>query len=182
VPRRLMTAAVLGLLLGGHSPTAAGAASTYAGLEQRPLKALSQEQIEDLQQGRGMGMALAAELNQHPGPIHVLEAAEALGLSEVQRRQTEALFEAMRAEAIPLGESILALEAELEALFASGEAAPADVERLVTAIAEAQGRLRYVHLSYHLEMRDLLSPDQLSRYDQVRGYAHSGGALHRHRH
>jgi hypothetical protein len=34
----------------------------YAGFEQRPIKALSTQQIDDLRHGRGMGLALAAEL------------------------------------------------------------------------------------------------------------------------
>jgi hypothetical protein len=49
-------------------------------------------------------------------------------------------------------------------------------------IAEAQGRLRYVHLSYHLQMRELLTPQQLVRYDEMRGYADPGGGHHRRHH
>ena len=44
----------------GHSP--------YAGLQQRGVKALSDQQLGDLRAGRGMGLALAAELNGYPGP------------------------------------------------------------------------------------------------------------------
>ena len=40
----------------------------YAGLEGRAIKALSEQQIADLRAGRGMGLALAAELNGYPGP------------------------------------------------------------------------------------------------------------------
>lgn len=52
--------------------SAAGAESShpYAGMERRPIKALSQQQIDDLRAGRGMGLALAAELNGYPGPSH----------------------------------------------------------------------------------------------------------------
>ncbi|MBW5435799.1 hypothetical protein FXB41_13685 [Bradyrhizobium canariense] len=50
----------------------------YAGLEHRPIKALSHQQIEDLRAGRGMGLALAAELNGYPGPSHVLEFGDRL--------------------------------------------------------------------------------------------------------
>jgi hypothetical protein len=42
----------------------------YAGLQQRGVKALSDQQIADLRAGKGMGLALAAELNGYPGPIH----------------------------------------------------------------------------------------------------------------
>jgi hypothetical protein len=45
--------------------------SPYAGVENRGLKTLSEQQIEDFRGGRGMGMALAAELNSYPGPAHV---------------------------------------------------------------------------------------------------------------
>src|SRR6266478_2961860 len=70
--------------------------SPYAGMQNRGLKALSEQQIEDLRAGRGMGMALAAELNSYPGPAHVLELASALDLSEAQRGRTQALFEEMQ--------------------------------------------------------------------------------------
>ena len=39
----------------------------YAGMQQREVKALSEQQIADLKAGRGMGLALAAELNGYPG-------------------------------------------------------------------------------------------------------------------
>ena len=51
----------------------------YAGLQARPVKALSDQQIADLRAGRGMGLALAAELNGYPGPMHVLELARRWG-------------------------------------------------------------------------------------------------------
>ena len=51
----------------------------YAGLQSRPVKALSEQQIADLRAGRGMTMALPAELNGYPGPLHVIELADALG-------------------------------------------------------------------------------------------------------
>jgi hypothetical protein len=37
-------------------------------LEQRDIKTLSNQQIADLRAGRGMGLALAAELNGYAGP------------------------------------------------------------------------------------------------------------------
>lgn len=40
----------------------------YAGMQSRPIKALSDKQVSDLRAGRGMGLALAAELNGYLGP------------------------------------------------------------------------------------------------------------------
>lgn len=47
-----------------------------------------------------MGLALPAELNGYPGPLHTLEHADELGLTFEQRARTKALFDAMRVEAI----------------------------------------------------------------------------------
>src|SRR5258707_2351773 len=80
----------------------------YSGLETRPIKALSDQQIADLKAGRGMEMALAAELNGYPGPLHVLELAQALGLTQAQRDRMAELFGAMKAEAVALGEKLIA--------------------------------------------------------------------------
>ncbi len=61
----------------------------YLGMQQRALKALSEQQIADLKAGRGMGLALAAELNGYPGPIHVLELKDRLGLSAEQAQHVQ---------------------------------------------------------------------------------------------
>ena len=53
------------------SAAVANAQTPYAGMQTRPIKALSEQQVADLGAGRGMGLALAAELNGYPGPSHV---------------------------------------------------------------------------------------------------------------
>jgi hypothetical protein len=55
--------------------------SPYAGQEQRPIKALSDQEVAALLAGQGAGFAKAAELNGYPGPMHVLELADRLALS-----------------------------------------------------------------------------------------------------
>ena len=67
----------------------------YAGMQARPLKALSGDELTDLREGRGMGLALAGELNGYPGPKHVLELAKELNLTEAQRARTQQLFDDM---------------------------------------------------------------------------------------
>ena len=150
----------------------------YAGLQARTVKALSDQQIADLRAGRGMGLALPAELNGYPGPMHVLEHADALRLSPEQRARTKALFEAMRAEAVPLGESLIQQEAELERLFATKAIQPATLETATSTIGATQGQLRAAHLRYHLAMMDVLTPDQVRRYAEVRGYGSAGATGH----
>ncbi len=74
--------------MGASAPQAASP-TPYAGFQSRPIKALSEQQIADLKAGRGMGLALAAEMNGHPGPMHVLELGERLALTDAQRRTME---------------------------------------------------------------------------------------------
>jgi hypothetical protein len=152
----------------------------YAGLEGRAIKALSEQQVADLKAGRGMGLALAAELNGYPGPIHVLELAEPLGLTEAQRVKVQSLYEAMKAEAVPLGESLIAQEADLERQFRERSVSPASLSRAMEAIGVTQAALRAAHLKHHLSTVEALSPDQVKRYTELRGYG--GGRTHQPRH
>src|SRR5216684_672751 len=65
--------------------------SPYAGQESRAIKALSEAEIDDLMNGRGMGLAKAGELNGYPGPIHVLDMGAELGLTQEQRAALAAI-------------------------------------------------------------------------------------------
>jgi hypothetical protein len=146
----------------GHTP--------YAGLQQRPVKALSEQQVADLRAGRGMGYALAAELNGYPGPLHVIELADRLELTPAVRDRMRELFEAMKAEAVPAGDELIAREAALDRAFADRTISPDTLAELTARIGEMQARLRAIHLKYHLTTADLLSPHQRHRYAELRGY------------
>jgi hypothetical protein len=113
------------------------------------FKALSAEQIADLKAGRGM-LALAAELNGCPGPRHVLEVADQLGVTDQQRADVQRLFDEMTAEVVPLGEKLIAQEAELDRLFARRVVTPSSVGSATTASGATQAELHNAHLKYHL--------------------------------
>ncbi len=99
-----------------------GAQSPYVGFETREVKTLSTERQEGLKRGAGMGYALAAELNGLPGPMHVLELADQLGLDADQKSRVQKAFEKMRREAIAAGEALIAAEAHLDRIFALKQA------------------------------------------------------------
>lgn len=160
----------------GHLPGASAtktSPSPYAGMERRRVKALSDQQIADLKAGRGMSLALAAELNSYPGPLHVLELADALQLSDQQRSRTNVLIESMKAETIPIGEAIIVEETTLDRLFSERRVTRASLDAAVSRIGAAQGELRGAHLRYHLAMVEVLSPAQMALYAKLRGYAES---------
>jgi hypothetical protein len=142
----------------------------YAGLQQRPVKALSDAQVADLRAGRGMGLALAGELNGYPGPSHVIELADQLALSGEQRQRMQQLFDAMKAEAIPVGETLIEQERQLDREFAEQRISPVSLNRLTSQIGETQAKLRALHLKYHLTTAELLSTHQRHRYAELRGY------------
>lgn len=161
---------------GHHHPPAAGhhggaPTQPYAALTGRRIKALSEDQVADLLDGRGMALALAAELNGYPGPMHVLEHAEALRLSAEQRAVAETLRARMLAEARTLGAQIVALEQALDALFAAAAADAGRLAALTASIGALHGRLRETHLATHIAMRDALDPAQRDAYARLRGYA-----------
>jgi hypothetical protein len=146
----------------------------YAGQEKRAVKALSDAEVADLLAGRGMGLAKAAELNGYPGPMHLLEHAAALKLSDTQKAAIEAIRARMAAAAASLGREIVARERELDAAFAETRIDDALLKAKTDEIATLMGRLRAVHLAAHLESRPLLTAQQIADYAKLRGYAGAG--------
>jgi Spy/CpxP family protein refolding chaperone len=163
-------------LVGSATASLAQTTSPYAGQEQRAIKALSDREISDLTEGRGLGLAKAAELNGYPGPMHVLELADSLGLSDQQRGKVQELFAAMKAEAVPLGEKLIAQEADLDKQFANKTITPASLAASTDAIGSTHAALRQTHLKNHLSTVEVLTPAQIQRYAELRGY--KGGMQH----
>lgn len=158
-------------------------AQPHADLAGRDIPALSTQQQDDLREGRGMALALPAELNGWPGPAHVLEHADGLHLTPAQRAATEALMAAHNARARALGPQIIAAERAMDQAFRDRSITAASLEAHTSRIANLQGALRAEHLRTHLEQTALLRPEQVAYYNVVRGYvAPQGHDPARHRH
>jgi hypothetical protein len=152
----------------------------YSGLQQRAIKALSDQQLEDLRAGRGMGLALAAELNGYPGPLHVIEFSDALELDRAQRTKMQTLFEAMKRETIAIGERLIEQERELDHAFVSKSVTQESLDAITRRIGATQAALRAAHLKYHLATVETLTPHQIKRYAELRGYTGDRPAPHQH--
>ena len=172
--RRVVAPLTVVAMLVAVVPAIAQQRGGYAGQQNREIKALSPQETADLLAGRGMGMARAAELNSYPGPMHVLELRDQLGLSDEQVSAAQVSFRGMQAAARQLGAELVEQERMLDGLFRSGTITPARMTAYTEAIGLLQGRLRTIHLAAHLEMRELLTSDQIARYDDVRGYIGDG--------
>ena len=148
------------------------AASPYAGEEKRSIKALAENEVAGLAAGRALGLARAAELNSHPGPMHVLELGDELHLTAAQRESLSGIFATMHDAAVRLGAEIIERETQLDGLFARRAATPETVAALTDTIAGLQGRLRAAHLNAHVATARILTAEQIAQYDRLRGYAH----------
>jgi hypothetical protein len=145
--------------------------SKYAGEEKRAIKSLSKTDIEELKNGRGWGLAKAAELNGLPGPVHLLEMKDEINLSNQQVREIEKLYKKMKEEAVPLGLELIELERQLNNHFANRTITSELLDILLEGVAQVQKKLRYVHLSTHLKTPNILTPEQIALYNQLRGYS-----------
>jgi Spy/CpxP family protein refolding chaperone len=139
-----------------------------------------QEREKQYLEGAGMGYARPAELNHFPGPMHVLELADQLKLTGEQRVATRKLMDAHKAEARGIGAELVAAERELEQLFRGGKMDEAVLARAARTTAALEGEYRLSHLETHRRMRELLSLEQVKRYDELRGYASGRPEQHRH--
>jgi Spy/CpxP family protein refolding chaperone len=142
---------------------------------------VSSEKSADYLAGAGMGYARAAERNYFPGPMHVLELADKLGLSEEQRVKTTALMDEHKRHARALGAELVESERALEALFKKGAVDEATLARAVRRTAALEGEYRLSHLETHRRMRALLTEEQVKRYHELRGYSKAQPA-HKHGH
>ncbi|NNC58262.1 MAG: hypothetical protein HKO12_11930, partial [Woeseiaceae bacterium] len=100
----------------------------------------------------------------------VLELADELDLSQIQRAETEALFEEMRMNAVLVGEKLLAAEMGLDHDFERGAVNSESLESALLEIGRLGAQLRYVHLAAHLQQKRLLTAEQIAKYDELRGY------------
>ena len=154
-----------------HDGNHVASPSVYAGEETRLIKSLSEQDLEEIARGGGWGLARAAELNGVPGPTHLLELADEIGLTQQQRRDIEAIRAQMQADAITAGERFVAAERALDEAFQKGAPDAEALERLVAEAGQALAALRIVHLNAHLLTLPLLTDAQVSQYSVLRGYS-----------
>ena len=145
--------------------------SEYVGEEHRAIKSLSADDIRELSEGGGWGLAKAAELNGVPGPAHILEMASEIELTSTQQVEIQEIYEQMKSEAISLGNQLIQLEATLNTHFADGSINQAILEQSLQDIERVRAQLRLAHLSAHLQTPNILTPEQISLYNELRGYS-----------
>jgi Spy/CpxP family protein refolding chaperone len=155
-----------------HNATQHKTDTTSPYLEQlsSPVRGLSQEEIDGLLAGEGMGYARSAELNGYPGPLHVLDMRNQLNLSPEQVEDITLIFEDMRARAVALGKEIVDAEAQLSQQFLDKAISEESLQEKLEHLGNLYGQLRLTHLQAHLAVTPLLTTEQIATYQTLRGY------------
>ncbi|HLT76258.1 MAG TPA: Spy/CpxP family protein refolding chaperone [Ferrovibrio sp.] len=111
-----------------------------------------------------------AERNLFPAPHTAIFLANDLGLSQDQRLRLHELQQALDAEIATIGRRIQAEEARLDRAFMDNVIDIGRIDGLTARIGALQAQRRAARLRAHLATRDLLSPEQLLRYAELRGF------------
>ena len=161
----LGTFALAGAQTGAHGSHDASSSASPA---HRRMDAALKERNAVIAQGLGAGLAFAADQNYYPGPLHVLELKDVLGLTGQQQRQVETLQTAMFTASRPASNRLLEAEARLRRLFADGIADEPRVRAAVAETERAWTEVRLVHLLAHLQTRAVLTEEQRRIYHEAR--------------
>ena len=81
-----------------------------------------------------------------------------------------------------MGAKLIEQEADLDNQFTSHTVTPESLKKSTAAVAATQGALRETHLKYHLSTVALLSPGQMQRYAELRGYGGQAAPMQHHHH
>ncbi|WP_261336586.1 hypothetical protein [Rhizobium leguminosarum] len=147
------------------------ATSPYAQEAARDIKSLSETDVDELTRGGGWGFAKPAELNGYPGPSHVLQMKDRLGLTDDQLLKVQEAFDLMQARASEEGKVFVEIERKLDAAFRSRAITESELRDLVATAEASRSRLRFIHLAAHLEATQLLDAGQIAAYGKERGYS-----------
>ena len=124
---------------------------------------------DGLLKGLGMGLASIAEMNNFPGPKHILDAKDDLLLTRDQVKKIEALDKLVASAAIQKGTDVVQAEDELEKLFENPSVSEKTVRSKLEEIGKLRADLRFIHLQAHLRMKQILTPEQIKKYAEIKG-------------
>jgi len=122
-----------------------------------------------LLKGLGMGLATIADVNNYPGPKHVISLKTELRLTREQLKKTEALDKVVSSSAVAKGEEIVLAEEELYKFFEIGTISEKALRLQLEQIGKLRADLRFIHLQAHLRMKQILTSDQIKQYNEIRG-------------
>jgi Spy/CpxP family protein refolding chaperone len=101
-----------------------------------------------------------------------LDLTNELKLSDEQRKNITTIYDDMKEKAIELGQKIVNIERIANEEFVNKSITDTQMKQLILKSSEIYRQLRYTHLNTHLRMLDILTPEQITLYNNLRGYSH----------
>ena len=89
---------------------------------------------------------------------------------DLEKEVISALRE-MEQEAVQLGKRLIEYEEELDSRFADRNIDEEVLDELLGKISATYKSLRFTHLSAHLKTPDILTEEQINKYNILRGYS-----------
>ncbi|MDP9048419.1 MAG: hypothetical protein M3N14_09800 [Bacteroidota bacterium] len=156
---------ILMLIFGG---TASAQSSPDTITNHSTLKTLNDKQYDALIKGEDIyGMSLAAELNHYPNPEKVMKYKKQLDLSPIQVNQFTAINKELHRKKLEMGLIIIHNERTLDSIFKYHRLDNGSLIFFTNRYGLYQGELRNVILQSCLKARELLTPQQIKKYEAL---------------
>jgi hypothetical protein len=137
-------------------------------IKHSPLKTLSYEQYDALVKGEDIyGMSLAAELNHYPNPEKVIKYKKQLDLSPIQVNQFNAINKELHRKKLEMGLIIIHNERTLDSIFKYHRLDNGSLIFFANRYGLYQGEMRNVILQSCLKAWEMLTPEQIRKYEAL---------------
>jgi Spy/CpxP family protein refolding chaperone len=98
----------------------------------------------------------------------ILRLQNEIGLTEEQGQKIENMMLAHEETAIRRGSDIKVLELKFAALLKSNRIDRSEMKKMVGAMGKLKTELQVDHLNYLLDVRDILTPEQIQKIDKLK--------------
>ncbi|HWZ36409.1 MAG TPA: hypothetical protein VNW51_09630 [Mucilaginibacter sp.] len=134
-----------------------------------PIPTLTYQQYNAFLKGEaGEDMARIAEINHYPLPDKVLKYKYELDLSPIQVKKITDAANYLHRRRLQIGGSIIDTEHNLDSMFRHNKVQDGNLIFYTNRYGLYQGELKNAFLQACLSTRNLLSPQQMAKYESLR--------------
>ncbi|WP_353132838.1 hypothetical protein [Pseudopedobacter sp.] len=133
-----------------------------------PLKFIGDKEYAFYTQGNDPALVLIAELNNYPSPKVVLEKQKQLGLNATQKTQVQTIQTEMTRKLKEMGNFLIVEQTKLNKLFETNKINEGSLIYHTNKIGALEGEMRNAYLKAYLRTRDILTSQQLKKYQSLK--------------
>ncbi len=115
-----------------------------------------------------MGLTDIVDINNYPGPKHVIDMSDQLALTKEQVIETKKLIDFVIHSTIDRGKEFLYAENELVNIFENGNIDENILRTKLDEIEKLRSEIRFIHLNTYLQMKQILTSYQINKYYELR--------------